>query len=166
MIKFAMLMRIHKAVCVGGIKCKTPADGSDGGVCTPRVVNPHAVALRGSFGHIPIISYITPQIKGLQKVSVEGIQSIDSSSVELASLLSYAKAVESIWVINKWLGVPACPSWNGYMNSVIHTETDYTTSSIITLPFINLNPNAPTTIYSSLLYANEICTKYKQITCI
>ena len=77
-------MRIHKSVCVGGIKCNNPADGSDGGVCTPRVVNPHAVALRGSFGHV----------KGLQMVSVEGIQSADSSSVELASLLSYAKAVE------------------------------------------------------------------------
>ena len=93
-------MRIHKSVSMGGIECKTPADVSNGGVCTPKVVNPAAVALRGSFGHIHIMSYITPQVKGLQRVTLEGIPSVDSSSVDLASSLRYAKTVQYGSLIN------------------------------------------------------------------
>ena len=54
--------------------------------------------------------------------------------------------------------VPFCPSWTGFMQ-VAMGSPQFNTSRVEILPFINLNPNNLSTIYTALQFAQRQCKK-------
>lgn len=66
------------------------------------------------------------------------------------------RALNLLWLSGTWLEEPEeCkPGWNGCMEMLYATK-EYQTSAVIPLPFINLAPSNPSTIYTALLQAAE-----------
>jgi hypothetical protein len=64
-----------------------------------------------------------------------------------------------------WIHAKPCPSWNGYMQTVLSSTSTFETSRIVVLPFIRLQPSDPSAIYSALTFAESQCSKYNQLSC-
>ena len=59
-----------------------------------------------------------------------------------------------------WLaGSNTQPGWNGFMTSMMSTREKCETTYVLGVPFINLDPSNPSTIFSALSYASEQCKK-------
>lgn len=58
------------------------------------------------------------------------------------------------------------PSWNGFMKDRESSNTNFVQTNILPLPFVNLNPSNPNTIYTALKFASEQCVKFNKGVCI
>ena len=62
------------------------------------------------------------------------------------------------------LNLTPCLPWSGFMKTVVRND-EFCTSRIETFPFINLDPSNPSTIYTALCFAQELCEKKALKTC-
>ena len=67
-------------------------------------------------------------------------------------------ALESVWILGYTLNLSPCLPWSGFMKTVLKSE-EFKTSRIETLPFINMDPSNPSTIYSAFCFAQLQCEK-------
>ncbi|MES9880176.1 MAG: hypothetical protein ABW185_04765 [Sedimenticola sp.] len=141
---------------LGGIAGVTPA-----GECVekelPRSTNVRSAIASGQFAEIPVRKFTKPQVPGLKSVFIGPLEPPNNNPPSL----KLAKALDNVWMTS--FAVPElvrCPSWSGFNQTVMKQGT-YEVSRIDVLPFINLNPNHPDTLYSALSYAQDLSLKYK-----
>ena len=139
---------------MGGIACVTPPGIQETSPVKRNVKIPSAEVL-GAFGHISIKTYSKPAVPGLQSVVVDPLMVPDQ---ELNPSCS-ATALDSLWVVGYVLELAPCPSWSGFMKVAMQSD-QYDRSRIETLPFINLDPSNPSTIYTALRFAQQQCEKH------
>lgn len=72
-----------------------------------------------------------------------------------------ATILDTLWLLGSKYSFPNKSSWAGYMSTQAH-DAEYKVSSIVPLPFINLEPSNLTTIYTALVFAAEKCQRYKK----
>lgn len=64
--------------------------------------------------------------------------------------LQLAKSLDDIWLASFTVSEPEhCPMWSGF-NQTVMSQGHFVVSRIDILPFINLDPNNPDTLYSAL----------------
>lgn len=141
---------------LGGIAGVTPV-----GECEeqqlPRSTRVRSVALAGRFAEIPTRKYKKPQFPALKSVFIGPLEAPNITH----PVLKLPNALDNVWLASFTLSEPGrCPSWSGFNQSVVK-QGHYEVSRIDILPFINLDPNHPDTLYSALSYAQDLCVKYK-----
>ena len=137
---------------MGGIACITPP-GSVNKSPIKRNVKLQSSEIIGTFGQIPIKMFEKPAISGLQSVTV---QSLNQGKAKPQNLHS-AFVLDDLWMSGYIFEISPCPSWSGFMKSVMHNEQhQYERSRIVILPFINLDPGNLSTIYSALSFVKSI----------
>ena len=56
----------------------------------------------------------------------------------------------------------SCPPWSGFNQSVVH-QGRYDISHIEIIPFLNQDKNQPATIYSALVFIQQLTEKYQVV---
>lgn len=141
---------------MGGIACVTPPGTVEKSPVKRTMQLPPAEAV-GTFGHIPIKTYSKPAVPALQSVTVEPLQISDTHRLQ-------ASALDSIWMLGYMLNLTPCLPWSGFMKTVLKSD-EFQTSRIETLPFINLEPSNPSTIYTALCFAQTQSDKHNLKIC-
>lgn len=146
---------------MGGIVCATPANTVHVNTPVPRTGSVSSATL-GTYGQTKVEIYRRPPTRGYSLMIAEDVRtlSMEPTSAKKALLL------DALWMCGSWLQLLPCPGWSGFMSNAHSRNTDYSTSAIVPLPFVNLDPGNPSTIYTCLLYAAEQCDKYKQSCCM
>ena len=135
---------------MGGIKCVTPAQQVTSNTPISRTEGIDAANLQ-SHGLFKIATYERPQIQGYSLLIAKDVQAI----VEKPKSVHITNQLDILWLCNSWLQDLCCPNWKGFMDKTFSEFTSYKTSAISPLPFVNLNPSNPSTIYTCLLHAAE-----------
>ena len=140
---------------MGGIACVTPTGISGPNAVVPRIHNIPSADTIGTFGKVPIKTYNVPTIPGLKSITIKDVTIPSDKEPELQSIC----ALNSLWLMGYHIKASPCPSWSGFMSEALKGDI-YDTSRVVVLPFINLDPNNLTTIYSALHFAQDLCEKY------
>lgn len=149
---------------MGGIVAQTPGDFDHGDVTGRNILRSTeertAVQL-GQFSQIPIQHYKKKKDAG---VKLEVFGALESPKAE-PQLLKLAKLQDKMGLMSfpllQPLGVK-CPNWSGFMQVAV-TDGTFTMSSCQILPFINLDPTKPDSIYSALCFAQDQVSKQYQM---
>ena len=141
---------------LGGIASVTPA-----GECVeqvlPRLTNIQPATNSGRYGEIQPRKYRKPQVPPLKRVFIGPLEISNTNH----PVLRVARALDSIWMVSFIVSEPGrCSLWSGF-NQTVMNQGHYDVSRIDILPFINLDPNNPDTLYSALHYTQDLCEKYK-----
>jgi hypothetical protein len=141
---------------MGGIACVTPP-GIVQKSPIKRTMQPVSAATIGTFGHIPIKTYNKPAIPGLRSITVQPLQISNNDKMQ-------ASALDCAWMLGYMLNLTSCLPWSGFMKTVLRND-NFQTSRIETLPFINLDPGNPSTIYTALCFAQTQSEKHNLKIC-
>ena len=142
---------------MGGIACVTPPGEDHAEPEIPRSTRIRSAAQIGEFAQIPIKKYRKADVPGLKQCVFGPLEAPKPDILQLATSL------DSLWLASFSLCIPVgavCPSWGGFMQMAVK-GVKHDRSRIDILPFINLDPNQPDTIYSALSYAQNLCDKQK-----
>ena len=102
--------------------------------------------LVGTFGQKAIKAYCKPPIPALKSVNyIEPLRTSDNNRLRLS-------AFNLVWVLGYLLILIQCLPWSGFMGAVMKND-EFQSSRIENLPFIRLDPNIPSTIYTALCFA-------------
>lgn len=137
---------------MGGIVASAPHQDSSE-LDIHRNTNIRRAVELGHFGQIPIKAYRKPRGTGLKQVIV-GSLGVPNRNLRILRL---AKSLDNVWLASFSLLLPLqakCPNWSGFMQVASPSGT-YETSTIQILPFIDLDPTKPDTIYSALSFAQD-----------
>ena len=141
---------------MGGIACVTPAGNSEKFRIKRIVDIPHADII-GKYGRVPIKTFSKPLVPALRSVTVEALQEIPPQENPISSL-------DLFWMLGYVSNISPCLPWNGFMKNSL-PKNEYETSRIEILPFINLQPSNPSTIYSALSFAQTQCEQNELRVC-
>ena len=150
----------NKFHSMGGIACMTPGGTEDNNIVVPRNLNIPSAEVIGSFGNVPLLSYCKPSVPGLQSIT---IVDLTTTSVKPQTLM-FADALDTLWLAGYLVEKTPRTSWSGYMQ-VATSCGSYDKSRIEVLPFINLDPTKPSTIYTALHFAQKQCERQGKLTC-
>ncbi|CAG9760299.1 unnamed protein product [Ceutorhynchus assimilis] len=146
----------------GGIRLTTPSPPA-----TPKsiarqidIVSSTATAEKDD---ISISWYKAPKTLPLKNVIVRDIK-IDNT--EMKNLMKCAKTLDLLWLSSNWAGVDKPPSWGGAMKLALSGYVECEKTSVTILPFINMSPTDPSTIYSALKFALKETRQLGQEHCI
>ena len=141
---------------MGGVAYVTPS-GIVEKSPVKRTMQLLSAAAVGTFGQIPIKTFSKPAVPALQSVTMEPLQIADTHRVQTS-------AFDYVWMLGYMLNLTPCLPWSGFMKTVVKSE-EFQTSRIETLPFINLDPSNPSTIYTALCFAQDQCDKHSLKIC-
>lgn len=133
---------------MGGIACITPKTALQVEDNVPRKnVTAHAVEKRGLFD---LQTYRAPSISGYSKIVATSMASLKIKPLSY----EHGRTLNLFWLSGTWLeGPEECkPGWSGCME-MLYATRQFQTSAVVPLPFINLAPSNPSTIYTALLQA-------------
>ena len=140
---------------MGGIACITPSATSRPSTQVPRIRNiPPATTLE-SRSNVPIKTYNAPTVPALKSITIKDVTIPSDNEPGLQSI----NALNYLWLIGYHIKASSCQSWSGFMQEALKGCV-YDTSRVVVLPFINLDPNKLSTIYSALHFAQHLCEKY------
>jgi len=146
---------------MGGVMCVTPASGVKLPSDIERIKTCPPAERLATVNKVKLHRYTAPNSKGIGGIMVE-----DPAEIRcLEAANSVHPFLDLLWMSGSWLSLPKNPGWSGYMELVTKGITDYQTSKVITLPFVNLPPSSLDTIYSVLAFAVNECKRYGQQTC-
>lgn len=133
---------------MGGIACITPKTALQVEDKVPRMnIAAHAVQNRGLFD---LQTYRTPSTSGYSTIVAAKIASLKTEPPSYED----GRTLNLFWLSGTWLeGPEECkPGWSGCME-ILYATREFQTSAVVPLPFINLAPSNPSTIYTALLQA-------------
>lgn len=104
---------------------------------------PNAESL-AAVSHVPLLTYENNEVAGMSKIIVEGIDYDVILNEQICS------KVDLLWVYGKWRGVNGLPGWNGFLEKLTKNNKDFTTSTVMFLPFIHHPASNKDTIYTTL----------------
>ena len=142
---------------MGIIKCVTPPKVDYKLANIPRKKH----IGNGCFYNIDIIVYIKEKKVGLSSIIAKDL-TICGKRNDYRFILQQSRCLDTLWIAGRWLEVESWPSWNGFMTTkVSQLQSNYCMSSIEALPFINMDPNNMSTIYTALRFVNEQSLRQK-----
>ena len=148
---------------LGGIRFTTPAPTQNEQLIK-REIEPPKSALTAERGSMPISWYQKSSSPGLRTIEVRRLR---STSIEAILIAKEAVALDSLCCAAMWAGMSSPPSWNGFMRKIYNArEGNFLRTQIDALPFVNLNPGDPSSIYTALLYAETQCRLNNQKSCL
>lgn len=89
---------------------------------------------------------------------MEDLTDIISSRKQNVNLTSLTHPLNLLWVS----GCNTQPGWNGFMKISTNSSRGYATTYISAIPFIDTNPNNPSSVFTALCFAAEQCSRNKQ----
>lgn len=99
------------------------------------------------------------KVSGLtSSVSVEDFTDIISSRKQNVNLTSLTHPLNLLCVS----GCNTQPGWNGFMNISTNSARGYATTYILAIPFIDIDPNNPSSVFTALCFAAEQFSRNKQ----
>lgn len=107
------------------------------------------------------IRYCAKPKEPLNTIVVEDLAKVKITD----TIASIFQPLDVLWLCGPWLDIKNIPNWSGVM-SLTRQVTEFHTSYIKTLPFINLNPSDVSTIYTTLHFALEESRKQGLEYCI
>lgn len=150
---------------MGGLKCTTPRSNTS----SPHVLNvlrlkhtPSADHI-GSYGHVPIKIYKKASKAGLKVLLARKTK---LSKFQVTSGVMATLHLDSLWLSSVALRIQSIPGWGGFNHLVTEKESVFHVSDVVALPFINLDPNNLSTVYTALLFAQSEASKYNRNYCI
>jgi hypothetical protein len=146
---------------MGGVMCITPGSGVKPQSDIERVKTCPPAEKLAAVSKIKLQRYTASNSKGIDDIVVKNPAEIRN----LQSATSVHSFLDFLWMSGSWLSPPKNPNWSGYMELVTKGNTNYQTSKVITLPFVNLPPSSLDAIYTVLKFAANECKKYGQQTC-
>ena len=123
--------------------------------CQPAMLIHFTATTLESFGSVPIITYNAPTVPALKSITIKDVTLPSDNEPGLQSI----NALNYLWIIRYHIKSSPCPSWSGFMQEALEGGV-YDTSRVVVLPFINLDPNNLSTIYSAFHFAQHLCEKY------
>ena len=142
---------------MGGIKCVTPADMVHADAPVPRTGSSNAEAV-GSHGLTEVKIYHQPMTPGYSLLKAENIRTLSLESDSVGT----SRRLDALWMSGTWLQILPRPGWSGYMSKMHSSNTEYSTSAVLPLPFVNMDPSNLSTIYTCLQYVAEQRSKCGQ----
>ena len=142
---------------MGGIKCVTPADLIHVDTPIPRThkIDTDALATQGLS---KLTVYHPPITRGYSNLIAENTEKFAQEPESVKT----ARRLDALWICSAWLqGIP-CPNWSGFMSNIYCKSSSYKKSDVLPVPFVNLAPTNPSTIYTCLLNAAEEGEKHGQ----
>ena len=73
-----------------------------------------------------------------------------------------SRRLDALWMSGPWLQILPRPGWSGYMSKMHSINTEYSTSAVLPLPFVNMDPSNMSTTYTCLQYVAEQRSKCGQ----
>lgn len=150
---------------MGGLKCTTPRSTTS----SPYVLNvlrlkktPSADSM-GSYGHMPIKIYNKPSKVGLKILLA---RKTDLGRFKIIPAVMANLHLDSLWLSSVALRIQPIPGWGGFNHLVTEKDSVFHVSDVVALPFINLDPNNLSTVYTALLFAQSEASKYNRNYCI
>lgn len=140
---------------MGGVMCVTPKSALN--PSTPVLRSTQGNVQSSSRGFLPVTHYFDPGCNGYSKIIAKDISTMQLSESSFAKAVS----VDILWSSGLWTGALPRPGWSGYMETV-YRKMPYVTTSVTPLPFVNLAPTNPSSIYTALLYAADLCERQNQ----
>ena len=135
---------------MGGVKYVTPANAvhEEAPILRTEKVSTEMLELHGI---TKVTVYPRPRVSGYSFLTAENLETI----IQEPESARTGKQLDFLWIWNSWLHKSPVPGWNGFMDTVYNNNSSYNTSEILPLPFVNLDPSNPSTIYTCLLHATE-----------
>ncbi|KAK3931373.1 Glycerophosphodiester phosphodiesterase [Frankliniella fusca] len=145
---------------MGGMIFVTPKTGVPPRGNLPRLTSETRKIPLAQYGVIALQPYRKPQENGLSHVTVT---SADNISINEASSLRVleARQFDLLWLIGNTAMPKVIPGWNGFMSSAVEGPP-YALTATLPLPFVNLNPSDPSTIFTCLSFAADQAEKHGQ----
>lgn len=94
--------------------------------------------------HVPLLTYENNGVVGMSKIIVKEIDYNVTSNEPICS------KVDLLWTYAKWRDVKGLSGWNGFLEKLTKNNKDFTTSTIMFLPFIHHPASSKDTIYPTL----------------
>ena len=138
---------------MGGIAASTPASCEPSEPTIQRSTQVRAAMQLGQFSQIPIQRYRKARGAGLKTAFIGPLE----PSAPTPPIIQLATSLDNVWLTSFSLPQQLeekCPNWSGFMQAAVRGES-HEQSSIQILPFINLDPTKPDTIYTALLFAQQ-----------
>lgn len=88
---------------------------------------------------------------------------LKTTNPKLESVRSLA-ALDALWSVGFVLGLSPCPMWSGFMKVAVNSDR-FERTRVEILPFINMDPSDPSTIYTALCFAKEQCERSELRVC-
>ncbi|KAJ8893155.1 hypothetical protein PR048_005738 [Dryococelus australis] len=137
--------------CMGGIRCTTHSSAINVSF-NPRISETPKSSDITAVRRFNIFKYKNPISSGLKDNEINQLSLVPVNSV------ARALVIHLLWISGRWAGISAPPSWNGYMKvSMSNPSTDFHSTEVTVLPFINLEPGYMPTIYSVPLFSSKEC---------
>ena len=139
---------------IRGIQRVTPSESVETVTKVERISS-------GSFNDIVIRKYSYPNKKnrGLSTIQVKDYADL-KKSMQSHEIKKIMFPLTLIWIA----GIQQQPGWNGFMTFIMSSK-NFETAYILPVPFINMDPNDLSTIYTALMFAANQSKKQNQ-TCI
>lgn len=116
-------------------------------VCATK---PSAKELAAS--HVPLLIYEKPIVPGYSRIQVKNL----NNEVTVQKL----NKVDFLWLYGKWRNISSLSGWNGYLEQLTKNNTNFSTSQIMFLSFINHPASNLDTIYTTLKCALDTAKKH------
>ena len=122
----------------------------------------HTAEIRGAFGNIPNKPFRYVRSLGLKTLAVPEYS--EEAHAEILQKVHAARRQDFIWLLGTVVADRPTRGWSGYME-VRTTNLPYETSIALPLPFVNLDPNNPSAIFTSLDFAARQAANHGQQYC-
>ena len=108
------------------------------------------------------------EIKNYQHAAMEGFKyfCLPTRCPGLDLQFSYASKINSYWMLQKYLKPTFEKGWNGFMEELTSSNTNYEISVIDFLPFIHASPSDYNTIFTTINQAVTEARRLNMKTCI
>ena len=74
--------------------------------------------------------------------------------------------LNSLWLLSVALRTQSISGWSGFNQLVAEKNSVIPVSDVVVFPFINLDPNNLSTLYTALLFVQSEASKYELNDCI
>ncbi|KYN03290.1 hypothetical protein ALC62_05871 [Cyphomyrmex costatus] len=141
---------------MGGIMCVTPSSTVTSEISITRLSTiPKSVEI-GRFGFLPPQLFDRGTVNGLNNIIVHNFNEIQDE-LDISS-------ADFVWLYKKNVHPLETEGWSGFQEEY-HRSSDYDTSRIIPLPFVNNPPSDYNTIFTVLIEAAQKCKARGQERC-
>ena len=136
--------------CMGGIMCVTPASSVQSNESIVRLKGSLPTITSGKFGYLPLVNFSQTEPFNLKKLIVKDVYEINPISSKLI-----IKPIDLLWHYGECTTPETTMNWKGFMSKYHASNTDFSISKIIPLPFVYAPPSDYLTILTVLVEARK-----------
>lgn len=144
---------------MGGLECVTPSTSSIVTGNLRRQKDTPSAKEMGTFGVLPVKTYMKPKKNGLREMKVESVaKSLAKNEDNIRNFFN----TDLLWLCGRLLNFDFAPSWFGYNFHITNEISGFAQTKTTPLPFINLDPGNESTIYTALMFTASQCKQLNQ----